>query len=362
MNKDVFTQLTRARTSLIIDQPFFGELAIRLKLVEREDIPTLAVDGKHIFYNPKFVETLSPALTIAAVGHETGHCVYDHISRRGGRNPRKWNMAGDYVINAMLKDAGFTIGDTWLFNSAYAGMSSDEIYNLLPEQDGPSEPGPLDEIMDGDPNEAETMATEWKIAVVQAAQSAKACGKLPASMQRFVDELVSPKVDWRDQLRRFITEVSKNDYSWARPNRRFIPQGFILPGLYSESMGLLVNGIDTSGSIDQATLTAFGSEIIAARNATDPDGLVNIYCDAHVAHVDTYSRGDEIAFELHGGGGTDFRPPFAYIEEFGLKPACFVYLTDGYGPFPETPPPYPVLWCMTTDVVPPWGEVVRIEI
>lgn len=363
-DQTVLTQLTRARTALLIDMPFFGELCLRLKLVEDERVDTMAVDGRNIFYNPKFVASMTLPHTKFVLGHETMHCVYEHLVRRGDRNPKKWNVAGDFVINAALKDSGFDMPPMGLFNPAFAGMSTDQIYNLLPEEDGNDGEGnqPLDQLLEGAPGETETLATDWKIATVQAANSAKAQGKLPSSMDRFIDEILNPKVDWRDQLRRFITEKSKDDYSWMRPNRRFAASNLFLPSLYSENMGVLVTAIDTSGSIGQDMLNAFGSEITAAWNASSPKQLVNIYCDSAVNHVDTFDQHAELTFKMHGGGGTDFRPPFAHVEENSITPACFIYLTDGYGDFPASAPDYPVLWCMTTNVNPPWGEVIRIEV
>ena len=382
----VLHQLTRARTALIIDMPFFGELAIRLKLVENIHIRTLAVDGRNIFYNPTFVASLSPSHIKTVLAHEVMHPVLEHCGqRRGDRDPRRWNIAADYVVNPILKDSGFEPVPNWLYDKQYLGMTVEHIYSLLQGdgdaggssgngsggaggllQDGgggSGGPDPLDEILMGaDPSEDTTTAIDWKIATIQAAMSAKAQGHLPGALKRFCDELTSPKVDWREKLRRFITEVSKNDYTWTRPNRRFIAHGLYLPSLYSEHMGLLVDAIDTSGSINDVMLKAFGSEIIAAYQASSPEGLVNIYCDAAVNHVDTYGPHDLIEFEPHGGGGTNFCPPFAYVEEHGLHPACFIYLTDGYGKFPDQAPDYPVLWCMTTDVVAPWGETVKVEV
>ena len=362
-NPIVLAQLTRARTGLILDHPFFGQLALRLNLVEHLSTKTLAVDGRNIFYNPDFVATLSPQITIAALAHEVMHPVLDHLSRRGCRDPRKWNMAGDYAINPILKDSGFQLGRGWLIDPQYFDLSADEIYLRLPEQDENEDSGggsePLDEML---PSADDADSTEWKIAVIQAATAARSAGKLPESLSRFVDQLTAPKVDWRERLQRFVTETSQNDFSWMRPNRKFIAQGLCLPTLYSQNMGALVSGIDTSGSIDQATLTAFGSEIKAARDASRPTSIVNIYCDSAVNHVDTFDAYDEMSFDMHGGGGTDFRPPFSHVDQHGIHPACFIYLTDGYGPFPATPPDYPVLWVMTTDVEPPWGECVRIEL
>lgn len=366
MNEEAKAAIIRARTALYIDQPLYGILSLRLTMVEDASVKTLCVNRKVIRYNPEFVlNNLTGRTRKSAIAHEVSHVMLDHIGRRCGRDPAKWNAAGDYVINAQLKKDGFELGPGWLYSPLFEGKSADEVYSLLPDEpsDGKGGWGGQDEMEDSsgtDENEAD--ALDWKVATIGALKEAAKQGKVPASMKRLLDDLTDNKVDWREKLRRFATEVSKRDYSWSRPQRRMLPYGLVLPSLYSEAMGTMVTGIDTSGSISKFVLNAFGAEVIAARNATSPEKLVNIYCDAAVAHVDTYDQFDQVTFEGHGGGGTDFRPPFEYVANNNLTPACFIYLTDGYGPFPESPPPYPVLWCMTTDVVAPWGETVRIEV
>jgi len=361
MNKDVADTLTRARTQLILDHSFFGQLALRLTMVEKPEIKTAAVNGKNIFYNPDFVASLPSGQVKTLLAHEVMHCVFDHIGRRADRNHRKWNQAGDYVINQALLDSGFEAVPGWLQSAVYQGMSTDEVYSLLPESDNEDGNDPLDEVLDGDPADVETNATDWKIATIQAANVARLEGKLPASLARFVEELTVAKLDWKAMLRRFITETAKDDYSWQRPNRRFISQGFILPTLYSETMGEIVVVIDTSGSIDQATLNAFGSEIKAIVQGARPSKTHVIYCDAAVNHVDEFGANDDLKFDMHGGGGTDFRPPFEYVTEKSIKPVCLVYLTDLWGPYGDAPE-YPVMWVCTTNKIAPWGETIPIEV
>lgn len=358
-------RLTTARAQLLLNKGhgFFGMLALRLKLIEDERTKTLSVDGKVIRYNPDFVATqLTDSLTRSAVAHEVMHCVFQHIGRRGNRSPRKWNQAGDYAINLVLEDAGFEIGQSWLLNRAYVGMSADQIYNLLPDSDDDDGDDPLCEIGDGDHDDRDTVEVDWTLAAVQAATAAKANGTLPGALQRFVEEVTAPpKVDWRQQLKQFVTEVNKDDYAWSRPNRRYLSAGLYLPGLWSESMGEVAVCIDTSGSIDQRTLDAFAAEIKAIVAAVRPAKTHVIYCDAEVNHVDVFDPTDELHFKMHGGGGTDFRPPFAHLEEQGVTPRCLIYLTDLYGPGPDVVD-FPVLWVCTTDQVAPTGETIHIEV
>ena len=362
MNTDVANQLTRARTQLILDHPFFGQLALRLPLVEKPGIPTAAVDGKHIYYNPDFMAKHNGEETKTILAHEVMHCVFDHIGRRSDRDHRKWNQAGDYVINLALTDAGFSPVAGWLHSTAYRDKTTDEVYTMLPDNDGPDGPGdPLDDCMDSDLDDVTATATDWKIATIQAANMARSEGKLPASLARFVEELTAPKIDWKAMLRRFITETAKDDYSWQRPNRFFMNQGFILPSLFSETMGEIVVVIDTSGSINQHTLDAFGSEIKAIVQGARPSKTHVIYCDAEVNHVDEYGPNDELMFAMHGGGGTDFRPPFDYVAEKSIKPVCLVYLTDLYGTWGAAPE-FPVMWVCTTNRVCDWGETIPIDV
>lgn len=363
MNK-AFKAMTKARIGLIKLQPFFGVLSVNLKLVENTALkpPTLATDGRTLYYHPDWVEANDPVVIEAGVAHEVGHCALSHMSRRGARSPKRWNHAIDYAVNEMLADCGFTIPPTWLHSPAFKGMSAEEIYNLLPPDDDTDGDEPFDGHQDlaDDPS----IQTTWEIAVIQAAHSQRAAdeGRLPGTLQRFLDELHAPKVDWRDILRRFAGTACKDDFSWARPNRAYLSLGIILPGLYSERVEDITTIIDTSGSIDDAILTAFGSEIADIRVSVRPQMLRSMYCDADVNHVDEFEEHDEFKVTGYGGGGTDFRPPFKWLADRDLTPTCAVYLTDGYGAFPTAPPPYPVLWVMTTDVQPPWGEVVRIEV
>lgn len=366
MTIDTTTKMTIARTQLLLDYPFFGSLALRLRMEPDSSPlnPTMSVDGKTIRYNPEWVDSISTGLTRAVVAHEVMHCVFEHTTRRDGRDPKKWNVAGDHVINLMLTESGLDFEGTGLMDPAFKGMTTDQVYALLPDGEAPDvgEPGgPLDRCLDGDSETKDIDSTEWKIATIQAANAAKAMGKLPAHLERFVDQLVVPKVDWRERLRRFVTEVSRDDYTWARPNRRYLAHNMYLPSLHSESMGEIVVAIDTSGSIDQVTLNAFGSEIKAIVQSVRPAKTTVIYCDAAVNHVDEFLPNDELKFKLHGGGGTDFRPPFALLEKENKRPVCFVYLTDMYGTFPKDPG-YPVMWCATTNIVGPFGETVPIEV
>lgn len=360
------TPITKARTQLLLNQPFFGTLALRLKLVVDNTIPTLGVDGKNLYYNEAFAASLSTPLLISAVAHEVCHCMFLHHVRRKHRNAEKWNIAGDYVINRLLKESGFQLGEGWLYEDSIGDASTDHVYTLLPDMEIPKNAVYPGEVMDGSNSMDEAAArveeTEWKIAISQAANAAKMMGKLPANLERLAEGLVDSKVCWKSVLREFVKSTSAGDYTWSRPNRRFIGQGMYFPSMHSESIGEIVVAVDTSGSIGQEELNQFASEITAIMEDVSPSKVHVIYCDTKVAHTEAFTKDDmPLKLAAKGGGGTDFKPPFAWVEEQGIDPACFIYLTDMCcNSFPE-PPNYPALWVSTTSMSDaPFGQVVEM--
>ena len=359
-------KMVKARANLVMGHPFFGTLALRLKMVEDPSIKTASCDGTSIRYNPKFVDKLPLSKVQGLIAHEVMHPAFLHHTRRGARDKKKWNQACDYSINTILHNAGFDLPEGTYLNPAYNGMTAEHIYTLIPDdnnQNDGQDPGG-DGGVDDSPSQQNHEEAEWKIAVAQAAHVAKQTGHLPGDIERMMEELFEPVLPWRNILRRFMTEKHNDDFSWKRGNRRFIAQGLYLPSrLSDDTMGEMVVVIDTSGSIGQKELTEFGSEIKGIVDEVRPSKVRVIYCDARIAHIDEFSPDDDLQFAAHGGGGTDFRPPFAWLEENQIVPRALVYLTDGRGPFPEQEPDFPTLWCINNrDVTPPHGEHLILEV
>lgn len=342
---------------------FFGRLSLYLKPAERLDIPTLATDGKHVFYNPQFVVSISDEQMQAEFAHEVMHCVCNHLTRRGRRDPRLWNVAADYVINLILFKSNFKLGKDWLFDKKYDGMAVEQVYELLLKNLPPPSVSPSDLLPPnagaGSPVEQKQMEREWQIATIQTAMECRRNGTVPGGLERFLDDLITPKVPWRDALNRFLTRTVQEDYSWHRPSRKFIPQGMYLPTMRSEGSGHIAAVIDTSGSITQPVFTAFMSELTGIMNQVRPEKLTVVMADAEINHIDTFTRGQPIDVKLCGGGGTDFRPAIKHFHND--PPDALVYLTDLYGPTGDDPG-FPVLWCCTTDETGPWGETIKLEV
>ncbi len=372
-----------ARSALLIGAPFWGVLSLRLAPVADPSIDTMETDGVSIRYNPDFVASVPRAILRTLIAHETMHCAALHHTRRDGRDPQRWNIACDHAINPLLAQVGFELPEGALIDPAYAGLSAEEIYDRLPQDAGGNgdgnDPGGMGGVTDpppagddsgqpdqpspgtaGAPSAAELAKQEesWIIAAAQAAATAKAMGIGAGDTARAIAEQVAPKVDWRDVLRRYLSVAAKSDYAWTPPNRRHIARGIYLPSLRSETLGPVVIAVDTSGSIDDATLAAFSAEIAAILEDAAPEAVHVVYCDDTVAGTESFEPGEEVCLTPHGGGGTAFRPVFDWVARSDIRPVCAVYLTDLYGDDFGPEPDYPVLWVSTGGREAPFGEVI----
>jgi predicted metal-dependent peptidase len=392
-------RIQKARTTLLLDHPFFGTLLFRLGARARNSIATMATDGVSLFFNPDFVETLNAAELAGVLAHEVMHPALQHHTRRGDRNPKRWNMACDYAINPMLVDAGLILPKDVLLDHRFRGMSAERIYNLLEEQENqdtsnektedrpaegggdsscnkgeegdtpssPQTPGGIGQVLDapepidGEDASVADQAREWQIAVEQAENVAKLAGKLPAGVERSLEAAQTAGVDWRELLRRAWSETIPADYSWTRPNRRHIWAGLYLPGVASEGVGEIAIAVDCSGSVNAGQLGLFEAEIGSILGGQQPRLVHVLYFDAEVHKVETYQAGQPITLAPVGGGGTDFRPCFRWLEEQGIMPQTLIFLTDLCGTFPGDAPPYPVLWASSEARPVPFGEVIPME-
>jgi len=369
-------KLKKAKAQLILDYPFIGNIAFTLETVWDTSIPTACTDGEMIKFNPQFVDDMSDDEFKFLLAHECMHPMLEHCFRRGNKDPYKWNQAGDYVINQILIDdsVGKMPSCGGLYDRrlhAEGGGTTEGIYNLLPEtpedeQGMGGEGKPLDNCMDSSGTESDRnrQQAKWKVRVAQSAQSAKMMGKMSAGLERLVDDMLKPRVDWRDVLHRFVVKARTDDRTFSRANRRFLPQGLYLPSVSGEAMGELVFAVDCSGSISQDEINQFASEITTVWQDQCPTSIHVIYFDSEVCHYDKFERGnDEPVIKPHGGGGTAFSPVFNFMSKNGIEPVACIFLTDLYCDDFGTEPQCPVLWVSTerNNMSVPFGEVVKMH-
>jgi len=377
--------VTKAITSIVLDDPFYGYLLLRADIAQNASVETAATDGRRMWYSPKFIRGLTLPQIKGLFKHEAMHIAHMHHLRRGSRDARKWNKACDYVINAHLIAEGVTLPPNGLIDAKYIDDHAEHVYSILPDEpcrgdkpgddyDGGGGDGGNDwnwgGVDDAPGSEDETvrgqLEEDCKLDIIAAGNAAKMMGKLPAHLERLVDRIKESKMPWRNILARFFRATAKADYSWARPNRRFLAHGIYLPALHSEALGPIVIGVDTSGSVGGAELEQFFGCINAILRSTKPESVHVVYCDAAVANTQVFEARDYPIkldkFKPAGGGGTDFRPVFDYVKAKKLKPVALLYLTDMMGAFPDKAPGYPTIWCATTTLVKgPFGKTLEIR-
>jgi predicted metal-dependent peptidase len=368
-------KLTKARAALVLSSPFFGALALRLRPAPTEKLAHAGTNGRELHYNPDYINGLTLEQTKALWAEEVLHCGLAHHVRRGDRDLKQWNRACDQAIFHALHEAGFVLPPDSRPDSRYQGKSAEEIYTLLapvsPQDD--NQGGGWGDVLDGtDDNgqrlthaDADQAEADWKVALQQAAQQAKAMGNLPGDLARMVENHVNPKLPWQEILRLFVERAARNDYAWNPPNRRYLQAGFYLPSLKSDELADIVIAVDTSGSVSNADLAVMAGEITGVLDAFETTVHV-VYCDTRVTHTETFTREDmPLTLDAKGGGGTDFRPPFQWVEEQGLEPVALIYLTDmDCNRYPAAPD-YPVLWVKIGDwptATPPFGELVEMPL
>jgi len=376
------SKMTAARTSLVLESPFFGTLALSLKMHADDTCQTAWTDGRSLGYNPAWIETLSHSQVTALVAHEVMHCACGHPWRRDSRSMKNWNVACDYSINTELRDSGFTLPAGALFPSEN-GKSAEWYYARIGENEsnnpsgqgqgtgntpmpgnGQGKPDPLGELRDapigpdsdGEPAPSEQ---EWKQRAAQALQQAKMMGKVPGGLSRAVEQALKSRVDVRSLLLRFFSERSNADYSWSRPNARYLSQGLYLPALESRELGEIAIGIDTSGSVNAVSLQYARSILESIIEELSPAAVTVYYFDSEVASIDHFDKGDSLTWKPQGGGGTDFTPVLSAIEKDG-NAVCAVIITDLDGPFPVSCG-LPVIWLSTEEGTAPFGETVYLD-
>ncbi|QJB56941.1 VWA-like domain-containing protein [Pseudodesulfovibrio sp. zrk46] len=315
----------------------------------------LTADEIYAELHSRHGEEMKPSLSDGE-GDSDGEVDWDGAEGKAGEG----NDLGD----GSQTGAGETGGD----GQVEDGSAGDDPGDVGSEQSG--DPGGSGEVRDGDQQTEGGASDEsgtdemWELALAQAAQNAREIGDLPGNLERLIGEVLNPKLDWQELLSRYISDRARDDYSWSPPNKRFLTMDVILPSLSHQKLPELVLAIDTSGSVTEPEMNQFAAEVSGILEAFDTTIHV-VYCDSEVKGADTFGRCD-LPLELspEGGGGTDFRPVFSWVEQEGVDPACLVYLSDlECLNYPEQEPEYPVLWAQVGQggKVPPFGDIMEIR-
>lgn len=380
-------KILKAKLRIVLQSPFFATLALGMQYKEDNSIKTASCDGSTIRYNSQFIDGLGIDELVTLIAHEVAHPAFLHHLRQGAKEHQIWNRAADYAINPLLLDSKFKLPTDALIDSRFKDMSAEDIYTALQEeqnkqqqqnqpggQQGQGQPqqqpgndpgqwGQVEKPSDMTDQNKQEKESQAKQKLVQAMNAAKQAGTMPGMIEELINELIQPRVNWREVLERFIAEIAHNDYTWTKPNPRYIASRLYLPALENLEVGKVIFAVDTSGSINRELLDIFVSELRdAAQIFSFP--VTVLFCDTRL-------QGEPVELDLEDnspltvprGGGTDFKPPFVYVNENITDVKALLYFTDGQcSSFPPEPE-YPTLWAVYDNkrFKPPFGEVIHID-
>lgn len=405
-------KMQKARTLLVLDAPFFGQLSLKVKMGSDPNCQTAWVDGLNIGYNPDYIEGLTMDQTKGLLCKLIMHPACGHHLRRGTREQKRWQKACDEVICPLIEEAGFELPQAFHASPDHKGKSAERIYELLPEEAGNQDPGPQkggdgdgdgdgggkgggqdDQDQDGggnDPNgngevrdlpphedgsprsetEKQQNEQDWKEATKQADNTTKGAGTTPGCITEMVADMLAPKVDWKEQLWQWLESNAKGDYTWVRPNKRYVHMGLYLPSLLNGKD--LMRGrvyVDTSGSVRTEELKQFGGELSSIlEEFPNVELTCNCFDTRIVKGKEQVFHHEDLPIELQaiGRGGTEIRPVFKHIEESCEEDPKFVIIFTDMGFWDSLPdkPEYPVLFVNTGPKNPEveYGTVIDIDI
>ena len=369
--------LNKHTFKLLQSEPFFAGLSRRIHKVESTAIPTagVTIDKETaqfvMLYNPDFFESMPEEQRLGVLMHEFYHLIFEHVT---GRLPpegmsKMWNVATDLAINSFLvgklpeggciptqepfQDYPLEKSAEWYFSK----LQNDEQFqpqdgegNGEGQGDGSGDPtdgdgqgqgGGLPDSLDDHSGwgevdaETKAMAEErLKDAIRKATDEVNSGGRgwgsVSQGMRKKIQDMVTPKVNWRSVLRYFVktSQRASKRSTPRRINKRF---PYIHSGKRVNRTAKIAISIDQSGSVSDEMLSIFFAEL---------NGLAK-YAEFTVVPFDTVVAEDEVyvwkkgkrrTFERVSCGGTCFNAPTRWVNERQFD--GHIVLTDMEAPKP----------------------------
>lgn len=346
---------TRTKVQLLTSKRkgFLGSLLCNHQFIWDPSCSTAWCNGSVIAFNPHFFMWLTPTERVTVLAHELWHTGFGHMARLSGRCPDYWNQAADFVINLILKKDGFTFGPKLMsinpcLDEKWDKFTTEQVYDEI-FKDKPNSPPPPDALKDVRYEKGSTPQGQQDIArkMIQARDQearSKDAGSLPGELAQVLDKFLNPILPWNILLQRFFTEISREDYSWKRPSRRYDDE--YLPSLSGDNgLDHLVYYIDVSGSVTDAQMLRFHSEVKYIHECFQPKRLTLVTFDTKIQ--DVLELTDDMPFneiEVHGRGGTSLEPVRQDIKE--RNPTAAVIFSDLHCTPMRESPNIPVIWAV----------------
>ena len=365
-------KISQAKAKLLVNYPYFGTLASKIDVVINDDIEAFKSDGKKVEINGDYLEKLELGEMEFIFANGAMHASLAHEARKNDRSGWLWQMATDMAINDMLVENGLEMPYGAQYRKRFAGLYAEEIYaelkaDILREDDNLEyEADNSDDVQDKKENQEQTRE-ELQEEILQEQLLAEEAislltrefkkGEAPREIERFFKLDVFGKIDWRDELKSALDRYFRDDYVLLPPSKKLLSYGIYLPSSVSQTFRLVI-AIDSSSSIDEKLLNEFLSEVNFLMSLVQNYQIELLVCDDKMQEHKTFYSGDSLEVTLKGGGATDFRPVFKFVEHEFDDVKLLLYFTDLEGFFPDERPNYEVKWVTPKEKEVPFGELI----
>jgi len=364
-------KISQAKAKLLVEYPYFGTLASKLELVVNDDIESFKSNGKKLEFREAYLDELTIAEVEFLLANGAMHQVLLHENRKNNRSGWLWQMATDIAINDMLLQNKMVMPYGAQYRQRFSGMYAEAIYAelkdeiLRKDEDLEYEADDADDVERKESEQErlqEEILQEQLLAeeAISLLESQMKIGKAPVSIERFFKIRGFSKLNWRELLREAIDRYVCDDYTLMPPSKKLLYQGIYLPSNISNTFRLVI-AIDSSGSVDEALLDEFLSEVSFLMEQLQNYTVDIIICDEKIHSYTTFQTGETLEVKIVGGGGTDFRPAFEFIEQNIDEVKLLLYFTDLEGIFPKEVPEYEVRWVTQKEADVPFGELILLN-
>ncbi len=360
-------KIEQAKTKLMLENPYFGTLVTAIELRVNNNIASFRPLGDVLEYNDEYIEVLSVDEVSTMMANSAMHQALFHSDRGKNRVSSVWNLASDYAINDLLVENGFMLPPMANYASRFEMLYAEQIYTILlgeldlKESDDNIEDQEQDkdEISHEELPEELLAKEEYELLVEQLNIKLKEHGDLPKGIERFIETIKEAQISWRDELYRYVNAHAKSDYRMFPSSKKHLYRGIALPSIFGEELKIVV-AIDTSASIEDELLELFLAELYEIMQVFTHYVIELIECDSKIQNIQRLTPQERLEPTLKGGGGTDFRPVFDYLENLNEDFRFIIYFTDGKGSFPNYEPSIDTLWVMPQREDTPFGEVLEL--
>ena len=356
------------KRQVLIKYPIFASIILNTTYKETNAVKTSATDGKTIYYNAAYLETLPLANQQFILAHEVCHIAFCHILRLRGKNQKVWNTATDAIINQFLRKDGLTPIEGAVNIPDALDYDAEELYEKL-LREGRQETGHdshemWEEVLKKDTKTPYPEMKDIEKRIFHGIQR-----KRQEQIKRIKEDFLQEEKNLLDNSRpfpeirerqilinwhTFLRDSMKKDLDWSYQNA-MIENGIVTPQLQEISYPEAEVLLDTSGSIREDQLRTF---LMECRNLVALTNLkIGCFDQKFYGFHKIRSIKDLEEMPIHGGGGTDFN---IALSAFDRRVENKILFTDGKAYMPKKA--MYVLWIvMGEKIYPKGGKVIYIS-